>query len=181
LRSEKRSIWAADKRRLTLMDLLFLIGVHPRSSAARKMSDPSCIAQFRGVSGMSLRLRGDMMAPVFRFSSVALAVLLAFGAVWGECASCPLIAARKHCCGGHSGSCQMPSPKAKTPPVCPNAALAPVSHHNTQVSGAQLVAHAPVGMDITSVEVCCEPVAGISVKPDTGPPGLYLLNSALRV
>ena len=75
----------------------------------------------------------------------------------------------------------MPSPKSKTPPACPNVALAPVSHHNAQVSTAQLVAHAPVGMDITPVEVCCEPVAGISIKPDTGPPGLYLLNSALLV
>jgi hypothetical protein len=36
-------------------------------------------------------------------------------------------------------------------------------------------------MDVTAVEVACEPVAGISVKPDAGPPGLYLLNSALLV
>lgn len=118
------------------------------------------------------------MIVVSKFFSVALVVLLAFGAVWGECASCPLVAPRKHCCGRHPGSCQMPSPKSQTPPACPNAALAPVGHHNTQVSPALLVVPTPIARP---VEVSFEPVTRISAKPDTGPPGLYLLNSALLV
>jgi hypothetical protein len=122
-----------------------------------------------------------MMVAVLRFSSIALVVLLAFGAVWGECASCPLVAPWKHCCGRHSGSCQMPSHKPQTLPACPNLALAPVGHHNTQVIAVELVAPAAVATVVTLVEVSFEPATGIITKPDTGPPGLYLFNSALLV
>jgi len=75
----------------------------------------------------------------------------------------------------------MPSPKSESRPACPNLALAPVGHHNTQVTAVQLVAYATIVTVVTFVEVPFEPVTGILTQPDTGPPGLYLLNSALLV
>jgi hypothetical protein len=57
-----------------------------------------------------------MMLTVPKFSSAALAFLLAFGAVWSQC------------CNRHAGNCYMPSPKSDSAKTCPDPALAPRSN-----------------------------------------------------
>jgi hypothetical protein len=119
---------------------------------------------------------------VLRISSAALVLLLVFGAVWGECASCPLVAPQKHgCCGRHSGNCQMPSPNGERHQTCPNVLLAPVSHHNAQINLAQILAPAPVAVMVETPAISFAPAAAVPAKLNTGPPDLYLLNSILLV
>jgi hypothetical protein len=120
-----------------------------------------------------------MLLMVSKFSSAVLALLLAFGAVWGQCGACPLIAPRKDCCNRHAGNCQMPSPKSDSAKTCPNLALAPVSHHDTQPTGVQFAA--PVATVAQVPAVSFDLMAEAPVTPNTGPPDLYLLNSVLRV
>jgi len=120
-----------------------------------------------------------MMFMVSKFSSTVLALLLAFGAVWGQCAACPLVAPRKDCCNRHAGNCQMPSPKSHSAKTCPNVALAPVAHHDTQPAAAQLAV--PVATITAAPAVSLDRMAEISVTPNTDPPDIYLLNSILRV
>jgi hypothetical protein len=120
-----------------------------------------------------------MMLMVAKFSSGVLALLLAFGAAWGQCGTCPLIAPRKGCCNRHAGNCQMPSPKSDSAKTCTNLALAPVSHHNTQLTVAPLAA--PVAAVTPAPAVSFDLMAEACVTPNTGPPDLYLVNSVLRV
>lgn len=120
---------------------------------------------------------------MLKFFSVAFVLLLAFGAVWGQCAGCPLVAPQKEhdCCGKRSGHCQVPSPKSQPEKPCPDQALAPVVVHDTQLTATGLIAPAPAALIPEIPAASFEAVPTTSAKPDTGPPELYLLNSYLRV
>jgi hypothetical protein len=123
-----------------------------------------------------------MMQLVLKFLSGGLVVLLAFMAAWGQCAACPLIVPQKACCSHSSGNCQMPSPKPQsTERPCPDQALAPTLHHDTQASIAQMVAPAPVTVSLETPAVIAAPAPDLLAKPNTGPPDLYLVNLALLV
>ncbi len=118
-----------------------------------------------------------------RFFSAVLVLLLAFGAIAGPCAGCPLVSPQKQhdCCGKSSGHCRMPSPKSQPEKPCPNLALVPIVIHDTHVAAAGLIAPAPAASIAEIPAVSFEPAPTRSVKPDAGPPELYLLNSYLRV
>ncbi|MGE5645111.1 MAG: hypothetical protein ACM336_04905 [Acidobacteriota bacterium] len=112
--------------------------------------------------------------------SAALVLLLAFGGVWGECASCPPVKqAKPSCCSGHAGNCKMPAPKPETSKTCPNVALQPVSQQAQDAP--TVIAPAPVAAIADAPAVPLELFANATPAPDTGPPGLYLVNSILRV
>lgn len=123
-----------------------------------------------------------MMLLVSKFFSGGLVVLLAFLAVWGQCAACPLIVPQKDCCSHNPGNCQMPSPKPQTTErPCPDQALAPTLHHDTQLSVAQMVAPAPVALVMEPSAAAATPVVSVRANLDTGPPDLYLVNLTLLV
>jgi hypothetical protein len=123
-----------------------------------------------------------MMSEVSKLASIALVALLAFGLVWGQCAACPMpVKTAKSCCSHHSGNCRMPAPRPEPAKTCPNVALAPVSHHTTQLTPLELAAPAPVAFIAEVPAVAFELVNTRVIQPDTGPPVLYLLNSSLLV
>jgi len=117
-----------------------------------------------------------------KFLSGALVLVVAFLAIWGQCAACPLIAPQKNnCCDQHSGHCQMPTSKQESQPPCPDQALAPVFHHQAAPDLAQLLAPAPAAVAAKVSEVLSEPALGASLRLDASPPDLYLLDLVLRV
>ena len=117
-----------------------------------------------------------------RFFSAFLAFLLAGSLLWGPCAACaaaPLKATGHGCCAHHTGNCKMPAPKQPAAKICPNLALVPTSHHDSNVP--QLASPAvAITVEAPAVAVAA-PVRAVDVNLDTSPPGIYLLNSVLLV
>jgi len=116
-----------------------------------------------------------------KFSSAFLAFLLAGSLLWGPCAACaaaPLKTAGHDCC--HPGNCRMPAPKQPAAKVCPNLALAPAASYKVsvpQVASPALAVTATEALTVAVVPLAC----WSSLKPNPSPPGLYALNSVLRV